>query len=82
VSTSEKKQRIIIQFNSVQFLIYLRAELNSQWPAAESAQIQTAAIRQRKTKQTKRNNKTTKIIINSSTLRGRAGSCSDNAVEL
>jgi hypothetical protein len=29
---------IIIQFNSIQFFVYLRAELNSRWPITESAQ--------------------------------------------
>jgi hypothetical protein len=28
----------------VQFFIYLRAELNSQWPITESAQIQTTGL--------------------------------------
>jgi hypothetical protein len=28
--------------NSIQIYIYLRAELNSQWPIKESAQMQTA----------------------------------------
>jgi hypothetical protein len=37
----------------IQFLIYLRAELNSQWPITESARIQTTAIRQHRTKQNK-----------------------------
>jgi hypothetical protein len=37
----------------IQFFIYLRAELNSQWPIRESARIQTTAIRQHRTKQTK-----------------------------
>jgi hypothetical protein len=46
--------------NSVQFLIYLRAELNSQWPITESARIQTTAIRQHRTKQTNKNKKTKK----------------------
>jgi hypothetical protein len=43
--------------NSVQFSVYLRAELNSQWPITESARIQTAAI---KTAQDKKNNNKTK----------------------
>jgi hypothetical protein len=30
--------------NSIQIFIYLRAELNRQWPITESARIQTAAI--------------------------------------
>jgi hypothetical protein len=34
-------------FNSI---IYLRAELSSQWPVTESARIQTTAIRQHRTK--------------------------------
>jgi hypothetical protein len=41
--------------NSIQFLIYLRAELNSQWPITESEQVQTTALRQHRTKQTKNN---------------------------
>jgi hypothetical protein len=28
----------------IQFFIYLRAELNSQWPITESARIQTATV--------------------------------------
>jgi hypothetical protein len=35
----------------IQFFIYLRAELNSQWPIAESARIQTA-VRQQRARQT------------------------------
>jgi hypothetical protein len=39
--------------NFIQFFIYLRAELNGQWPITESARIQTAsAIKQQRTKQT------------------------------
>jgi hypothetical protein len=34
----------------IQFFIYFRAELNSQWPITESARIHTA-IRQHMTKQ-------------------------------
>jgi hypothetical protein len=45
--------------NSIQFYIYLRAELNSQWRITESARIQTASMGQHRTKQTK-NNKTKK----------------------
>jgi hypothetical protein len=41
--------------NSIQIFIYLRAELNSQWPITESARIQTTAIRQHRTKQTNKN---------------------------
>jgi hypothetical protein len=38
----------------IQFSIYLRAELNSQWPITESARMQTTtAIRQLRIKQTK-----------------------------
>jgi hypothetical protein len=37
----------------IQFVIYLRAELNSQWPITESAQIRTTGLRQHRTKQTK-----------------------------
>jgi hypothetical protein len=44
-----KKKIIII----IQFFIYLRAELNSQWPITESAQLQTPAIGQHRKKQTK-----------------------------
>jgi hypothetical protein len=46
--------------NPIQFFIYLRAELNSQWPITESARIQTTAMRQHRTKQTKKNKKTKK----------------------
>jgi hypothetical protein len=38
-------------FNFIQLIIYLHAVLNSQWPSTESARIQTAAIRQNRTKQ-------------------------------
>jgi hypothetical protein len=42
---------IIIIIIIIQFFIYLRAELNSQWPITESARIQTeTAIRQHRTK--------------------------------
>jgi hypothetical protein len=41
------------KFNSIQFFIYVSAELNSQWPITGSARIQTTAIRQLKAKQTK-----------------------------
>jgi hypothetical protein len=44
----------------IQLFIYLRAELNSQWPITESARIQTAAIRQHRTKQTTTKNRKTK----------------------
>jgi hypothetical protein len=40
---------IIIIIIIIQFFIYVRAELNSQWPITESARIQTA-IRQHRTK--------------------------------
>jgi hypothetical protein len=50
---------LIIQFNSL--FIYLHAELNSQWPITESTLIQTTAIRQHKTKQTKTTKGTTKL---------------------
>jgi hypothetical protein len=40
--------------NSIQFFIHVRAELNSQWPVRESAQIQTTVLRQNRTKQTKK----------------------------
>jgi hypothetical protein len=40
--------------NSVHFFIYLRAELNRQWPITESARIQTTALRKRRKKQTNR----------------------------
>jgi hypothetical protein len=46
--------------NSIQFFIYLRAELNSQWPITESARIQTTATRQHGTKQTNTKKKTKK----------------------
>jgi hypothetical protein len=39
-----------IKFYSIQLFIYLRAELNSQWPI--TAQIQTTGLRQHRTKQT------------------------------
>jgi hypothetical protein len=41
--------------DSIQVSIYLRAELNSQWPITESARMQTAAaaLRQHRTKRTK-----------------------------
>jgi hypothetical protein len=45
--------------NSIKFFIYLRAELNSQWPVTESTRIQTTGLRQHRTKQTK-NRKTKK----------------------
>jgi hypothetical protein len=45
----------------IQFFIYLRAELNSQWPVTESARIQTTAIRQHRTKQTKTTTKERKM---------------------
>jgi hypothetical protein len=45
----------VIQFNSIQFNIYLNAELSSQWPVTESAQIQaTIAIRQHRTTRKKK----------------------------
>jgi hypothetical protein len=47
--------------NSIQFFIYLRAELNSQWPVTKSARIHTTAIRQHRTKQTKTTTKQRKI---------------------
>jgi hypothetical protein len=46
--------------SSVQFFVYLLAELNSQWPITESAGIQTTALRQHRTKEAKngkRNNR-------------------------
>jgi hypothetical protein len=36
MGTAERRK--IIQFNSIQFFVYLRAELNSRWPITESAQ--------------------------------------------
>jgi hypothetical protein len=36
---------IIIIIIIIQFFIYLRAEVNSQWPITESAQIQRTAIK-------------------------------------
>jgi hypothetical protein len=44
---------------SINSILYLRAERNSQWPITESARIQTA-IRQHMTKLHKRGNKTKK----------------------
>jgi hypothetical protein len=41
----------------IQFCIYLRSELKSQWPITESARIQTTAMKQHRAKQT---NETTK----------------------
>jgi hypothetical protein len=43
---------IIIVVITIKFLIYLRAELNTQWPITESARIQTTAIRQTLEKRT------------------------------
>jgi ribosomal protein S8 len=43
---------MIYNSNSIQFFIYLRADLNSHWPITESAQIKTAGLRQHRTKQT------------------------------
>jgi hypothetical protein len=40
----------MIDDDTIQFFIYLRAELNSQWPITESARIQTTVIRQHRTK--------------------------------
>jgi hypothetical protein len=41
----------------IKFFVYLRAQLNSQWPITESARIQTAAtVRQHRSKQTNNNN--------------------------
>jgi hypothetical protein len=48
---------IIIIIIIIQFFTYLRAEPNSQWPITESAQIQTTAIRQHRTKQTEKQQK-------------------------
>jgi hypothetical protein len=52
---------IIIQFNSIQFFVYLRAELNSRWPITESAQniIKKLALQQKK-QNTYNENKTNK----------------------
>jgi hypothetical protein len=48
----------MLKFNdSIQFFIYLRAGLNSQWPLTESARTQTTAIRQHRTKQTTKERK-------------------------
>jgi hypothetical protein len=52
----------LIQFNSIQCYIYLRAELNRQSAIAESARIQTTAIRQHMTKQIKIQQKKEKWI--------------------
>jgi hypothetical protein len=40
--------------NKLDALFILRAELNSQWPVSEPAQIQTAAARQQDKKQQKK----------------------------
>jgi hypothetical protein len=40
IQTEHKNRLIYI----IQFIIYLRAELNNQWPITKSAQIQTTAI--------------------------------------
>jgi hypothetical protein len=45
--------RIKSNNNLIQFLISLRAELNSQWPITKSARIPTTAIRQHAAKLTK-----------------------------
>jgi hypothetical protein len=51
----------IEESNSIQFFIYLRAELNSQWPITESARIYiTSAKRQQRTKRTKNNKRNNK----------------------
>jgi hypothetical protein len=40
--------------NSIKFFIYLRVELNSQWPITEPARIQTTTVMiQQKKKRTK-----------------------------
>jgi hypothetical protein len=41
---------IIIINNSIPFFIYLRAELNSQWPITDSARMRTTVIRKHRTK--------------------------------
>jgi hypothetical protein len=41
---------VMLIIQSIQFFIYLRAELNSQCPITESARIQTTVIRQHRTK--------------------------------
>jgi hypothetical protein len=43
---------LIIMMIIIQLFIYLSADLNSQWPATESARIQTAAVRRHRTKHT------------------------------
>jgi uncharacterized protein YxeA len=52
---------IIIIIILIQFFIYLRAQLNSEWPVTESARIQTTTAmrqhRKKRTKTNKRNNK-------------------------
>jgi hypothetical protein len=59
--------RALYNNNSIQFFIYLRAELNSQWSIIKSARIQTAAaIRQHGTKRTKTKDKKNKQITRSS----------------
>jgi hypothetical protein len=47
------KNMMMMMLIILQFFIYLRADLTSQWPITESARIQTTAIRQHGTKQTK-----------------------------
>jgi hypothetical protein len=48
---------IIIVIIIIQFFIYIRADLNSECLITESARIQTTAIRQHRTKQTKKKTK-------------------------
>jgi hypothetical protein len=58
-----RHQGVLVMFNSIlsiQYFDYLSSELNSQWQITESARIQTTAIRQHRTKQTR---KQRKVII-------------------
>jgi hypothetical protein len=44
-------------------IIYLRADLNSQWPITESGRTQTA-IRQHNTRQNKKNDQGCPLLLN------------------
>jgi hypothetical protein len=58
---STRKCIIIIEFNSIQFFVYLRTELNSRWPITESAQnIIKISITTTKKQNTYNENKTNK----------------------
>jgi hypothetical protein len=45
VSAVARGCNISLDNDSIQFLIYLRAELNSQWPITESARVKTTVIK-------------------------------------